>query len=619
MHIIGTAGHVDHGKSSLVAALTGTNPDRWIEEQLRGMTLDLGFAHLPLPNGVEAGIVDVPGHERFLHNMLAGAAGMELLMLVVAANEGVMPQTLEHLAILRYLNVQRSLLVITKTDLLDADALPRVQAQITADLSGTLVDGVPVVAVSTQTGAGLGALRETIAAELAKLPERSKDAPAYLPIDRVFALAGHGTIVTGTLMQGKLAVGDQLQVAPQGLQARVRSLHVFGESRRQVSAGSRVAINLPGIDTSQLRRGDVLADGQFVAAQQFRVNFEPLPEALPLLRRRNPVRAYIGAAEVLGTLVFDEVPQLAQPRQAMLHLRRGVAVYPRANFVLRRMSPKTLLGGGFVRGAEDSHPAVPGLDPLDEAVLAVLAQSPDAVLTAAEIASRANLREDVVLPALGRLGDEQRLFAVAKPPGYISGHGASELFKRLTTFLYARQKTMPWVLGITSLALSREIGVAEDVLVRLLAAFADRGEIAARSGYYATVDHTAKLTDEQRTFFEDHLLVDAQNPYLPVSLAGLVASVRSSKIAGLSQAFDTLVARGAIVKVGEDVYRGTQIAGIHARLEESMRKNPQITMSGFRDLIGTSRKFAVPLLEWFDARGVTVRSGDFRMLRTKRA
>jgi len=619
MHIIGTAGHVDHGKSSLVAALTGTNPDRWIEEQLRGMTLDLGFAHLQLPNGVEAGIVDVPGHERFLHNMLAGAAGMELLMLVVAANEGVMPQTLEHLAILRYLNVQRSLVVITKTDLLDADALLQVQARIIAGLSGTLVDSAPVVSVSPQTGAGLGALRETIAAELAQLPERSKDAPAYLPIDRVFALAGHGTIVTGTLMQGKLAVGDQLQVAPQGLQARVRSLHVFGESHRHVAAGSRVAINLPGIDTSQVRRGDVLADEQFVAAAQFHVSFEPLAEALPLLRRRNPVRAYIGAAEILGTLVFDELPQLAQPQGAMLHLRRGVAVYPRANFVLRRMSPKTLLGGGFVRGAEDGQPAGPGLDPLSEAVLAVLAQSPDAVLTAAEIASRANLREDVVVPALGRLAEEQRVFALAKPLAYISGDGSAALLERLTTLLHARQKTMPWVLGITSLALSRETEIAEDVLVRLLAAFADRGEIAARSGYYATLDHTAKLTDEQRGFFEDHLLVDAQNPYLPVPLAGLVTAVRSSKIAGLSQAFDTLVARGAIVKVGEDVYRGTQIAGIHAKLEEYMSKNHQTTMSQFRDLIGTSRKFAVPLLEWFDVRGITVRSGDFRMLRTKRA
>jgi len=619
MHIIGTAGHVDHGKSSLVAALTGTNPDRWIEEQLRGMTLDLGFARLALPSGLDAGIVDVPGHERFLHNMLAGAAGMELLMLVVSASEGVMPQTLEHLAILRYLNVQRSLVVITKTDLVAADALPGVQEQIIADLAGTLARGAPVVAVSTQTGFGLDVLRETIAAELGQLPERSKDAPAYLPIDRVFALAGHGTIITGTLMQGKLAVGDQLQVAPQGLRARVRSLHVFGESRREVAAGARVAINLPGIDTSQLRRGDVLADEQFVPASQFRVSFTPLPEALPLLRRRNPVRAYIGAAEVLGTLVFDEVPQHAEAQQGMLHLRRGVAVYTHANFVLRRMSPKTLLGGGFVRGAEDAQLAAPGLDPLDASVLAVVAQSPNVVLTAAAIASRANLREDLVQPALERLAEEQRVIAVAKPLAYISADGAAAILERLMTFLHARQKAMPWLLGITSLALSRETGLAEDELVRLLGVFADDGKIAARSGYYATVDHTARLTEEQRAFFENQLLVDTQNPYLPVTLSGLVGALRSSKIAGLSQAFDTLVARGAIVKVGEDVYRGTQVAGIHSKLEEYMRKNPQITMSQFRDLIGTSRKFAVPLLEWFDARGITVRSGDFRMLRTKRA
>src|SRR5690348_16521731 len=208
MHIVGTAGHVDHGKSSLVSALTGINPDRWLEEQLRGMTLDLGFAHLQFPDGTEAGIVDVPGHERFLHNMLAGAAGMELLLLVIAATEGVMPQTIEHLQILRYLNVRDVLVVVTKMDLVPPEEGGAVCASIHESLRGTIAQDAPVFAVSTISGYNLDALRAAIHDALAKLPTRDPDAPAYLPIDRVFALPGHGTIVTGTLMQGSIAVGD---------------------------------------------------------------------------------------------------------------------------------------------------------------------------------------------------------------------------------------------------------------------------------------------------------------------------------------------------------------------------------------------------------------------------
>ena len=617
MHIIGTAGHVDHGKSSLVRALTGTDPDRWIEEQLRGMTLDLGFAHLRLADGAEAGIVDVPGHERFLHNMLAGAAGMELLMLVVAANEGVMPQTREHLAILTYLNVQRSLVVVTKSDLLDEGDLADALAFIRADLEGTLVDGAPLVAVSTQTGAGLDELRAAIARELALLPERSNQAPAFLPIDRVFALSGHGTIVTGTLMQGTLRVGEQLQVAPHGRSARVRSLHVFGTPAQSVQAGSRVAINLPGIETSEVARGDVLADAQFLPAREFAVSFTPLSTALPLLRRRNPVRAYVGSAEVLGTLVFETVPQHALAQQGMLHLRRPVIAYPNANFVVRRMSPKTLLGGGVIAGV-DSTGSGSEASPQADSILSVLAAAALEPLSVAQIAARANVREDSAAQALSQLGEEHRVLPLAKPLAYVDAGSAQQFLERVRTLLAQKQQETPWVLGVTSLALARELNVAEETSIRILAAFADDGEIAARSGYYSTTDHVAKLSAQQREFFEIQLPVDAQNPFLPVSLADLVRTVRTTPIPGISAAFDTLVARGAIVKVGEDVYRGTQIAGIHGKVQEYLRGGKQMTMSQFRDLIGTSRKFSVPLLEWFDARGITIRSGDFRTLRTKR-
>src|SRR5581483_11450536 len=273
MPIVGTAGHVDHGKSALVEALTGINPDRWLEERLRGMTLDLGFARLVLGDGLEAGIVDVPGHERFLNNMLAGAAGMELLLLVIAADEGVMPQTIEHLQILRFLNVRQTIVVVTKADLVEPAQLADARGAIEGALRGTIAQDAPLVPVSSVTGSGLEELRQRIHDALRALPPRNPDAPAYLPVDRVFALPGYGTIVTGTLMQGRIAVGDSLKLEPSGQPVRVRSLQSFGQKRERVEGGARVAVNVPGVDVREIARGEMLVAPQFAPADAFAVRF----------------------------------------------------------------------------------------------------------------------------------------------------------------------------------------------------------------------------------------------------------------------------------------------------------------------------------------------------------
>ncbi|MBV8354898.1 MAG: selenocysteine-specific translation elongation factor [Candidatus Eremiobacteraeota bacterium] len=370
MHILGTAGLVNNSKSALVRALTGPDPDRWREEQLRGMTLDLGFARLRFDDGVEAGIVDVPGHERFLHNMLAGAAGMEMLLLVVAANEGPRPQTLEHLAILNYLNVQSALIVLTKRDLVDGEELAFAEEVVREATRGSIAENAPVIAVSSVTGEGLDVLRAAIHDALAELPPRQPEAPAFLPIDRVFALSGHGTIVTGTLMQGKIAVGQTLRLQPSGRDVRVRNLHVFGERREDVGGGARVAANLPQVEVGEIGRGEVLASPEFPVLRALSVDFTPLHTSLSLLRRRNPVRVYLGSAEVLGSLVFDAAPREGAPVRATLLLRRPVATYPGEAFVVRRLSPKDLLGGGTVVAAGAA--ATPLADAGEEAVLAVL-------------------------------------------------------------------------------------------------------------------------------------------------------------------------------------------------------------------------------------------------------
>ncbi|BDE05019.1 selenocysteine-specific translation factor [Vulcanimicrobium alpinum] len=611
MHVVGTAGHVDHGKSSLVQALTGTDPDRWIEEKLRGMTLDLGFAHLRFPDGVEAGIVDVPGHERFVHNMLAGAAGMELLLLVVAANEGVMPQTLEHLAILAHLDVRRAIVVLAKRDLVDDAELRAVEEEIRAALASTIVAGAPFVAVSTRTGEGVETLRDAIHDALVALPERASDAPVFLPVDRVFAISGRGTVVTGTLVQGTIRAGDTLQIDEPAREVRVRSLQVFGESRQAVSAGARVAVNVAGVDVAELHRGAVLADRAVGVANAMRVRFRT---AGAPLRRRTPVRAHLGAAEILGTLVFDTAPAAEETSDATLFLRRAAATYPGEAFVARALSPKALLGGGTI-GSTATAQIGDTAQSERETILAVLGASGLAPLGSAEIAARANVREERAEELLAELAARGTVRRLQKPVTYLGGAAADELTARIAAILARREAETPWVLGVTSLALARELAVDEPLLLRVLAADAEDGRIVARVGYYATLAHRPQLTSEQYAFFDRAAAADAAATLVPVELETLVAEIKRTKIPGLGQAFDTLLATGALVKVGADVYRGSQIAEIRRRLEASIRRDGPITMARFRDAVGTTRKYAVPLMEWFDATGVTVRDGDVRSLR----
>ena len=613
MHIVGTAGHVDHGKSALIAALTGTNPDRLIEEQVRGMTLDLGFAHLRFDDGVEAGIVDVPGHERFLHNMLAGAAGMEIVLLVVDANEGVMPQTIEHLQILQFLNVRTVIVVATKIDLTGESERAAAIEAIRERLRGTIAAGAPVYCVSSTTRENLDELLAALHDRLAALPPRAASAPIYLPVDRVFTLPGLGTVVTGTLMQGSITAGESLAIEPGGVAAHVRSIGVFGTTVQRVEAGSRVALNVPGVDRRQVRRGQAVVGPEFCARRSFRVRFVPLQNAVGMLRRRTPVRAYVGAAEVLGTLVLDDAATPAEIR-AELHLREEIVAFPGLRFVLRRPSPMTLLGGGHVEGVDVATPEE-GADASEKAVLGVLRERAPSPVELSAIAAGANLRESAAHGVLARLMEQGEVIRVTRPPAYADAGETEKLLAGIVTTLEDAHRKEPWAMGMTSIALSRALGVAEATLVRIAEHYADEGRLLKRGGYFAAPAHRPSLTNEQEAFFEYLTPVDDTHPLLPVPFPGAAAAVKLSHVGGVSKAFDTMLAQGALVKVGDDLYRGTQIAQIRARVEAHFEQYDRMTAAQFRDLLGTSRKYAVPLLEWLDTHGITIRNGDYRTLR----
>ncbi|MDQ6766419.1 MAG: selenocysteine-specific translation elongation factor, partial [Candidatus Eremiobacteraeota bacterium] len=466
MHIVGTAGHVDHGKSSLVIALTGHNPDRLIEEQQRGMTLDLGFAPLRFPDGVEAGIVDVPGHERFLHNMLAGAAGMELLLLVIAAPDGPKRQTFEHLHILNFLNVSRAIIVLTKIDLVDASARS-LAAQLAREATvGTVAHDAPLIEVSTLTGEGIEALKTAIHDALAALPARRPQAPAYLPVDRVFALSGHGTIVTGTLMQGVISVGDTLALQPSGLRARIRNLQIFGQRVESASGGSRVAVNIPGIDVAHIARGEALvATREFEPARELLVDFTAEPSALRILRAKMPVRVHIGSAEIPGQLRFvGAPPKDSHKSKARIVLWRPTIFYPGLRIIVRRMSPKDLLGGAVVLAAADiqtrgtqSSAAVASdasIDfdsaPADAAgVFEALQASGLAPLAAAKIAARANVVLNIAETALAWLLEHGHAALVHKPDEFVARQSLDAAYARLSVAMEERQAQRPWRLGMS--------------------------------------------------------------------------------------------------------------------------------------------------------------------------
>lgn len=624
MHIVGTAGHVDHGKSALVISLTGHNPDRFIEERERGMTLDLGFAPLRFEDGVEAGIVDVPGHERFLHNMLAGAAGMELLLLVIAATEGPRPQTREHLHILNFLNVQRAIIVLTKADLVGAEELEIASALALEACEGTVAENAPVIAVSNATGFGIDTLKDAIHGALAALPPRSPDAPPYLPIDRVFALVGHGTIVTGTLMQGTIRTGDSLVLQPSGLHARVRSLQVFGRKVDAAQGGARVAVNLPGIDVASIARGETLvAPREFEPATELQIEFTPLPSALGLLKRRTFVRAHVGSAEIPGQIRFDGKPpgtSVATP--ARLVLTKPAVAYPGSRLVLRRMSPKDLLGGAVARAmgaaSADSVAELSGdAPPAATAVLGILETAGLSPLPATRIAAAANLVVDVAQSALDHLVEVGRAAVVPKPLEYLAKTAFEAAWTKIATALRARHEQKPWQLGCSTAELTATLGSKEGLALRLLSAWHDDGRIAQRGRFWQLPDFTPALTKEQRSYLESALEGEAGQALVPQSFAALSKGAAPQKIEGLADALESLLATGALVRIGDDLYRRSQIERAQAVLVKTLAQSGAATMAQLRDAFGTSRKYALPLMEYFDALGVTTRDGDLRRLRKK--
>jgi selenocysteine-specific elongation factor len=627
--IVGTAGHIDHGKSSLVEALTGTHPDRLEEEKRRGITIDLGFAFLE-ENGIRFGFVDVPGHERFVSNMLAGAAGVDLLLLVIAADESIKPQTREHFDICRLLGVKRGVVALTKSDLVDADTAGLVRLEVEEYLRGSFLEGAPVIPVSAKTQAGLPELKQALLAVAQQAP--GKDVACYfrLPIDRAFAIKGFGAVVTGTLMSGSVAVGDEVELFPTDKRLRVRGVQSGGQTMERAIAGQRTAVNLVGIEHTALRRGMVLATpGKFRVTRRVDVRLELLRSA-PKMKQRSRVHFHAGTCETVAELVFFAQKELAPGQNgfAQLRLQNDVMVLAGDRFIIRQFSPVTTIGGGVVLDPLARRPTV--RDTGRVAFLETLERGDKAETLAAmterallgigfeEIVARTGWLENEIRATAKKLSDVGRAKIVsAEPLILLSAKSFNEAGQKITARIEKFHKENPLLPGISRENLRASLGrrvrpeTFRAVLDELLAQkkLEAQGEIVKRAGAAISLDPEEARAKEQieKAFATAGLAV----PSVKEVLGELsVEARRAEKI------LQILLRDKSLVRVSPElIFHRDALAQLRDRLSTFKKtKGERISVPGFKELTGITRKYAIPLLEYLDRERVTRRAGDERVI-----
>jgi len=626
--IIGTAGHVDHGKTTLIKALTGTDTDRLREEQERGMTIDLGFAALRLPDGTTAGIVDVPGHERFVKNMLAGAAGVDVALLVVAADEGVMPQTREHLDILQLLDVSAGVVALTKADTVEPDWIGVVEEDLRGHLSGTFLATAPIVPVDSISGRGIERLVRELHAAVSRARRREESGAFRLPVDRVFTRPGFGVVVTGTLVAGSLRVGDPVEASPAGIRGRVRGLQSHGRPVETAVAGMRTAANLAGMEPEDLGRGQVLAPpGVLSASRTADLVVRLLPSAARALRNRTRVRLHVGAAEVIGRITVIGAAEVAPGGRGYLHIRTETpfACARGDPYVLRSYSPMATIGGGRVL---DPHPrrSRPGDPSILRALEALETGTPDSVLDAwlrplplgasrkdaAQAAGLSAAEAEAALTDLEKRGD-----AVALPGGRIIHREALlATTARLQGTLEAFHQANAMKPGMPREELRGVLGREADprAFASLLQRLQRDGVLVADSTMVRAATFTVQLNPRQKALLDRIHACFRQAGFAPPTVEEAAATVGAPPEA-VASLLQVAADRGEFVRVGEGVYYPAQtLEDAMRRVREEIERSGSITAAAFRDATGTSRKYAVPLLEYLDSIGFTVRRGDARVL-----
>ncbi len=625
--IIGTAGHVDHGKTSLVKALTGIDTDRLPEEKKRGITLELGFAHLDLPVG-RVGVVDVPGHEKFVKAMAAGAGGIDVAMLVVAADEGVMPQTREHVDICQLLGVKAGLIVVTKSDLLPTLGegwLELLSADLRALVAGTFLEEAPILPVSAKTGEGLDALKQAVSAKLKELAARPAEGPVFLPVDRAFTVKGFGAVVTGTLLSGKLSREETVSLEP-GLAGpfRARTLQVHGQAVEQVAAGQRVAVNVAGAEASDISRGMVLVrHGELLPTRVLDVELSLLPAVPAPLPRRSRQLLCIGTthADAAVRLVDATALRPGETVFAQVRVAAPLAALPGQRFILR--GSRATIGGGRVlavdtprrkKGASEKLKALAEADP-SQRVTWLLTEAGYAGLTERELFAKAGLGPKELTRQLDTLAAKGALVLVDKEARRsLSTPVLQGLAARTASLLEQFHAANPERDGMPREELRQRLGVPhERTFARLVAQLTEAGKIEA--GDVVRLAGRRGRLDAGGTSLKDALDAALKKGALAPPTHAELAALTKAPPQRVGELLEVLVKEGRALKAGELHFHSEAVAELEAKLKGWFETHDAITTLEFKDLVGGTRKFVIPLAELFDARKVTLRVGDKRVLR----
>ena len=641
MHVIGTAGHVDHGKSTLIKALTGINPDRLKEEQEREMTIDLGFAWVQLPSGRWVGVVDVPGHKDFIKNMLAGVGGIDATLFVVAADEGVMPQTTEHLAILDLLGIRGGVVALTKVDLVeDEEWLELVSADLLETLEDTCLEDAPIIRVSVPLGLGLDKLSVALDKFLETTPQRTDRGKPRLSIDRVFTIAGFGTVVTGTLVDGTLHVGQEVEILPSGLKSRIRGLQTHRRKVKVAVPGSRVAINLTGVSTDQLARGDTVTNpGWLHPTTLVDVQLCYLPDLRKSLKHNTRVDFFSGAAEAPARLRLLGVEALSpgETGWAQLRLTGPVPLVKGDRFIIRQSSPSRTLGGGMVVNPHPGRRHRRFRPEVIERLETMLHGSPEEIVLQAlaarqpcearELVAHSTLSADVTAEAIRLLlsGGQAILFDGAPGETDLPQPGASKrllysvtgwhgLLDNVRSILGAYHREHPLRQGMAREEFKSRLGRAVRGLSgRAFNAIVSRavaeGQLAEWQTLVHLPDYTVTFTPPQQKQVDGLLALFRRQPYTTPSVADCEARIGPDLLAAL-------VEQGYLVKVSDDVlFLAETYETMVQRVTGHIRRQGDVTIAQVRDMFGASRKYALALMEHLDERRVTRRVGDVRVLR----
>ena len=630
--ILGTAGHIDHGKTSLVRAVTGIDTDRLKEEKERGITIELGFAHLDLPDGQHIGVVDVPGHEKFVKNMVAGATGIDIVAMVIAADEGVMPQTREHMEICTLLGVQHGLVALTKVDMVDEEMLELAQEDIREFARGSFLENAPIIPVSSVTRQGLPEFVEAIAALAKEVPDRPASTLFRLPVDRVFTMKGFGTVITGTLVSGKVLVGDPIMVYPSGVTSKVRGIQVHNQSVNAAASGQRTAINFQGLDKEAVARGEVLSSpGALKPSYMVDVHFHFLGSAAKPLKNRTRVRFHTGTSEILGNLILLEQDELkpGQATVAQLRLDTPVAVVKGDHYVARSYSPVRTIGGGQVL-----NPIPPKHKRLKPEIVAglksILGSPPEKLLDfhlAAAGPAGASFGD---LRLMTNMTDKQLDTALQ---AMMSGRAAIQVDKEARTFIHKRNfealvqetsdhlqayhKAFPLKSGMLKEELKSKLPPGTDVKLfnLLLNQMIKDNAIVQEEKTVRLKAHKVSLVGDEATLRQNILKIYQQGGLQPPFFRDVVESLKVDP----GQAKDILnhmIEQGLIVRTKEDLFfHAETIEDLKKRLVKFLEQNGEINPAQFKEMTGASRKFLIPLFEYFDAKNVTLRVGDVRKLR----